>query len=300
MNIGRKIITYSKTVALSALIGLSGCAKKESHVPMNDIVKEATSSTNKLLSMLERGDIHSKKMINVPKSQRVLTVDEISKYSPNNTLGELFYQVYVGKADVLIRKAKGKKKDLVTVGQGVTGTVCIELAGGKKAYKGDYINAHSVDSIMNIAVKRRDDIIKSNIRKTVYDSLAQHEKDAIISYLYNVNPQILKNAPKGKSFFQYLDEGNKGMVQSKFNVKPSSDKAAAGLAKRNIIQLLIFGDGKVYSNKEAQKNFRNQLSIVRENPSGEELLKEVFDIVKRYGVNSENIAKTEKEVFSKH
>lgn len=301
MNVGRKILTYSKAVGLSALIGLSSCAKKEApRVKVNQVVKQTTSSTtNNLLSMLERGDRHSVMLANVPKDERVVSLRDFSKYVKNDSIGELFYQVYVGKADVAIRKASGKKGTLVTVGQGVTGKECITLAGGLKAYKGDYISAHSADSIMNLAVNEKTSIITSNVGDSVYNALKNNEKDAIISYLYNIDPSLLKNAPKGKSFFQYLKEGNKGMVQSKFNVSPSSKVAAAGLAKRNLIQMLIFGDGKIYSNKEAQDNFNKQLKIVRKNKKSKDLLKEVLDVVKRYGVNSENLAETESKMFPK-
>lgn len=295
MNVGRKIVTYAKAVGLSALVGMSSCAQKEAgHVALDPPV----SKTVELLSMLERGDVHAVRLSDVPKGKRVLSVDEISQYVPDNNVGELFYQVYVGKADKAIRKANDKSGDLVTVGHGITGKNCIELAGGVKAHEGDYINAHSVDSIMNTEIGARDSIIHSCVSDSTYSNLSSNEKDAIVSYLYNVNPNLLKKAPKGKSFFQYLDEGNKGMVQAKFNVAPSSDVAAAGLAKRNIIQLLIFGDGQVYSNKEAQDNFRKQVDIVRKNKHGKELLEEAVDIVRKYGVNSDNLSKTENMIFA--
>lgn len=73
---------------------------------------------------------------------------------------------------------------------------CITLSGGTKAYKGDYINAHSVDSIMNIAINEKESIITSSISRSVYDKLAPFEKDAVISYLYNVDPKILQRLSK--------------------------------------------------------------------------------------------------------
>jgi GH24 family phage-related lysozyme (muramidase) len=283
-------------------MGLTSCTKEkpqETTEAVQYIVKHAPSKTTKLLSLLERGDAHSVFLKDAPKDKRVIKLDELSKYAKTDSLGELFYQVYVGKADKAIRKARGKKGDLLTVGQGITGKRSIRLAGGLKAKEGDYISATSVDSMLNLEVARRDSVVKSNVSESVYNKLKPNEKDAILSYLYNVNESILKKSPKGKSFFQYLNEGNKGMVQSKFNIRPSSDVAATGLAKRNLVQMLVFGDGKIYENKEAQENFKQQVKIVKSHKSGNDLLKETFDIVRAYGVNEENLAKTEKMTFEK-
>lgn len=297
MNISRKIIQYSKTVGLSAIVGLSACTKDAPSVKVEQVLKETPSKTISLLVLLERGDRHAVKLAKDPENKRVIPLDEIKNYLPNDSVGELFYQVYVGKSDKAIRKATNKKGDLVTVGQGVTGYEKISLAGGISAKEGDYISAHSVDSLTNLAINEKINIIQGAIGDSVYNNLKPNEKDAVIAYLYNVNPEILLTSSTGKSFFEYLAEGNKGMVQSKFNVKPSSKVAEAGLAKRNLVQMLIFGDGKVYANKEAVKNFKKQMNIVKKHKKGQEFLHEVIDIVEKYGVNSENLAKTKLMMF---
>jgi len=297
MNLS-KLSTYTKTVVLSALVGLSSCtkqpAKKVCHAVSAPV--ESTKAGN-LLSMLERGDRHSVKLAK-PSKEQVLTIDEISKYLPNDSTGQLFYQVYAGAADKAIRKARGKKGTLVTAGQGITGLNCIELAGGKKAYEGDFISAHSLDSMVNLQVKQKYEIIKNNVPDSVYKKMTVHEKDAITSYLYNAGESILKHSSNGKSFFEYLSEGNKGMAQSKFNVSASSKCAATGLAKRNLIQMIIFGDGEIYKNKAAQKNFKKQLGIVQKHENAQNLINEILDIVKKYGVNSVKLAETKLKMMS--
>ena len=277
------------------LVGLSSCTKNAPKLSA-PAAEECKQTTELLLALLERGDRYSTRIAK-PADKQVLTVDEISKYVPNDSIGELFYQVYAGKADKAIRKAKNKKGTLVTVGDGITGLNCIELAGGKKAYEGDYISKHSVDSLLNLALKEKKSIMVNNTADSVYQKMKCHEKDAIVSYLYNVNETILTKNEKGKSFFEYLSEGNKGMVQSKFNITPSSKAAAAGLAKRNLVQMIVFGDGEIYNNKAAQKNFKEQLQIIKKHKKSDNLLKEIVDIVESYGVDSVKFAKTKQQIL---
>ncbi len=298
MNIGRKISTYTKALGLSAVIGLGSCGEqvnKAAHVNIDTI----SCSTKKLISILERGDREATRLINVPKNTKIITADEISKYSPNDTLGALYYRVYAGKADKAIRKINGDKGTLVTVGQGITGLNSIKLANGQQAFEGDYISEKMADSLLNLAINQKDSILKANIADSTYKKLKQNEKDAVIAYLYNVNESLLQKAPKGKSFFENLSEENMGIVQSKFNVSPSAECAKAGLAKRNLVKLLIFGNGKIYPDKVAKDNFEKQINIVKTHKKGNKLLKEVFDIVKQYGVDSLNLEKTKKIVFNK-
>lgn len=296
ISVGRKIGLYSKALGLSLLVGLSSCGNKMSK-SVNHIDCDTMASTKKIISMLERGDRESALLVNVPKGTNVIKANDVKNYSPNDSIGERFYEVYVGKADKAIRKAQKKKGDLVTVGQGITGLEYIKLAGGIKVYKGDYISSHTADSLLNEAIHEKDSILKANIPDSAYISLKQFQKDAIISYLYNVSEKILKKAPKGKSFFQYLAEKNYGMVQSKFNICPSSKKAEAGLAKRNLINLLIFGNGKVLDNKAAQDNFEKQVKKVKRHKNGKKLLEEVIDIVKKYNVDSLNLEETKQKML---
>ncbi len=298
MNIGRKISTYTKALGLSTIIGLGSCGKQinpTAQVNMDTI----SCSTKKLISILERGDRQATRVVNVPPNTRIIKSDEILKYTPNDTLGALYYKVYAGKADKAIREANGDKGILVTVGQGITGLNSIKLANGQKALEGDYISEKMADSLLNVAINQKDSILRANIADSTYKKLKPNQKDAIIAYLYNVNESLLQKAPKGKSFFENLSEGNLGIVQSKFNVTPSAECAKAGLAKRNLVKLLIFGNGKIYSDKVAKDNFKKQINIVRTHKKGKKLLKEVFDIVKQYGVDSLNLEKTKKIVFNK-
>ena len=159
-SVSKNMFSNMKNMGMAAMIGLSSCthSPEPAIVPAQKIIKSSKSvptesSTIKLLSMLERGDRHAVKLTNVPKNTRIIKASEISKYIPDGNTGELFYQVYVGKADKAIRKAKGIKTDLVTVGQGVAQEEAITLAGGLKARENDYICAKSVDSLMNLAIK---------------------------------------------------------------------------------------------------------------------------------------------------
>lgn len=302
-SVSKNIFSNVKNVGMIAMIGLSSCSRtpKPPVATIQDIVTKPASKTTatKLLAMLERGDRHAVKLANVPKDTRVIRANEVAKYIPDGNVGELFYQVYVGKADKAIRRAKGIKTDLVTVGQGVAQEEAITLAGGLKAKENDYIRAKSVDSLMNVAIKDKENIITKEIGSSAYKKLKQNEKDAVLSYLYNVEPRILKNSKSGKSFFEHLRDGEMGKVQAKFNVRASSDKASVGLAKRNLIQILIFGDGRIYPDRKAVKNFRNQVKIIRTHEKGEEFLNEALKIAEDYGVNKNNLDKTRNKIFSK-
>ena len=305
-SVSKNMFSNMKNMGMAAMIGLSSCthSPEPAIVPAQKIIKSSKSvptesSTIKLLSMLERGDRHAVTLSNVPKDTRVIKASEISKYIPDGNTGELFYQVYVGKADKAIRKAKGIKTDLVTVGQGVAQEEAITLAGGLKARENDYICAKSVDSLMNLAIKDKENIIKNGIGASAYKKLKQNEKDAVLSFLYNVQPRILQKCSSGKSFFEHLKDGEKGMVQAKFNVKASSDKASVGLAKRNLVQMLIFGNGKIYANKKATRTFKNQVKIIKTHEKGKEFLNEALKLAEDYGVNKANLERTRAKIFPK-
>lgn len=288
--------TYTKALGLSLLVGFSSCDRCSNKVVENVVKTDTLATTKKVLSLLERGDRHSAKFIGVPDDVKILTAEDAKQLCENDS-GEVFYSVYVGKADKAIRKAKKKKGDLVTVGQGITGLNCIKLAGGAKAYEGDYISSRIADSLLTDAIHEKDSILRANIADSAYKKLKQHEKDAVLSYLYNVNECILKKAPKGKSFFQHLMEGNLGMVQSKFNICPSAKSAEAGLSKRNLINLIIFGNGKIYEDKAAQDNFVKQVKKISRHKNGENLLNEVIEISRKYGVDSLNLEQTKEKIF---
>jgi hypothetical protein len=296
-NFARKSINYGKAIGISTLMTLSACEKAPQEKINQYVVEHAPSTTTKLISILERGDRHSTFFKDVPDSVKVISASDKTKYEMNDSVGNLFYQVYAGKADRDIRKATQKSGELLTVGPGITGLNQIKLAGNKIAQKGDYISATSIDSIMDVEVAKRDSIVQDCVSDSLYKTLKRNELDAVIAYLFNVSENLLKHPKKGKSFFEYLNEGNKGMVQSKFNVSPSAKSSSTGLAKRNIVQILIFGNGKIYKN--AMKNFLTQVDIVKQHKDGKKLLKEAFDIAKQYGIKDKDLTETQKIVFDK-
>ncbi len=298
-NVGRKFSNYVRTGMLSLLMCASSCTQKEAPNiarKVSNPVEQKADSVGKLLSMLERGDFHS---IYISKKTKkdIISVNEISKYVPNDSVGELFYQVYVGNADKAIRKANNKKGKLVTVGNGITGKGYIELAGNRKAYEGDYISAHSVDSLTKRAIDTRQDIIKKNVTSKTYETLKEYEKDAVLSYLYNVGEKLMKDKVDGKkSMFEYLANHEKSKTQAQFRVFSSSPNAQTGLAKRNLIQMIIFGNGKIYNHPDAQKNFKKQLSIIKRHENSENLVNEIIDVVEKYGVDAKKFKRTKEQM----
>lgn len=299
MNVCRKIGSYTKALGLSMLIGLNSCGHKINNSTAHVNIDTISCSTKKLIFMLERGDKHAIRLTGVPKNTKVLKSEDIYKYLPSQEKGDLYYRVYAGKADKAIRSANGEEGTLLTVGSGYTGLNCINLSNAQKAYEGDYISESLADSLTNVAINQKDSILRANIPDSAYNKLQKYEKDAIIAYLYNVKESLLQKAPKGKSFYENLSEGNMGVVQSKFNVMPSSDVAKAGLAKRNLIQLLIFGNGKVYSDKISKDNFEKQISIVKGHRRGNKILEDVINIVQKYGVDSLNLSKSKEMMLNK-
>lgn len=299
MNVvGQKFSNYVRTGMLSLMMCASSCSHETPKIvhKVSNSVEQKKDSVGKLLSMLERGDFHST-YISKKSNKDIIGVDEISKYVPNDSVGELFYQVYVGSADKAIRKANNKKGKLVTVGHGITGKEYIELAGNRKAYEGDYISAHSVDSLTKNAIDVRQDIVKKNVTPKTYSSLKSYEKDAVVSYLYNVGEKLMKDKVDGKkSMFEYLANNEKSKTQAQFRVFSSSPNAQTGLAKRNLIQMIIFGNGKIYNHSDAQKNFKKQLSIIKKHENSEALVDEIIDVVEKYGVDAKKFEKTKAQM----
>lgn len=292
---------YAKVIGLSTLATLSSCSQRKINT-VHDLgktvieIKSPSANTQRLISMLEGGDAHSIKIIGVPKDTKMLTFKEIKKYVKDDTKGEIFYQVYAGKADKAIRKANNKKGTLVTVGDGIARKGHITLANGQKAHEGDFISKAMADSLYNDAISINDSLLKSKIAVNTYSKLKNYEHDAVLSYLYNAGPKPLSKTTNGKSFFQYLSEDNKGMVQAKFSIEASAQCAKAGLAKRNLINMIVYGDGKIYKHKKAQKNFKRQIEIISRNKHSDSILQEVINMSRAYGVNPEHLKETEEKI----
>ncbi len=302
---------YIKSTALALMLGLGSCAQRPK-VLTKDLVEFSCPTAAKLISNLEDGARHSVTVFVGDSIQPIIKNSDASKYMkvsrnllkslkklPKNM--EVYYQVYKGKADNLIQRKLNNKTNLLTVGHGNTGRGFITLSGGIKAYEGDYISQYLADSLCNKAILQKDSILKANISSYAYKNLKQNEKDAILSYLYNVNESLLIKKDSSRvipeSFFECISNGNKAKVQAKFNVLPSADGAKCGLAKRNLIQLLIYGDGEVYRDVNAQSNVHNMLDILNEKIDTKRHLKEVFKIVEDYGVDNVKLEKTKQEFF---
>lgn len=305
--------SYIKATLLATVLTVGGsvykCTTTRDSVPVKDTVEFAHPTAQKLIASMENGAKYSKVVFTHSyNNPRMLKPDSIDNYSevPRAMLDtlkqladtmELYYQVYRGKADNAIQKARGKKPNLVTVGHGNTGRDYITLAGGLKAYEGDYISQYAVDSLFNSAVIEKDSILKVHISPNTYDNLEPYQKDAILSYLFNVNEKILNKHDSKRaipeSFWECIEQGKLPQAQAKFNVEPSSSKAAAGLAKRNIIQMLVFGNGEIYDNKYSKANFNKQLSIIKNRANYFLLKKEIIDILRNYGIEEEKLTKLE-------
>ena len=301
MNVGNKILNYTKAIGLSAMIGLSSC-QKQAPKTMQKISKPkietvAKNSTVELLRSFEAGSEESVRITKSAKGAEIIKAKDIKKYNPNDSIGELYYKVYVGEADKSIRNARKSKGTLVTVGEGITGIEYIKLANGKKAYANDYISKRVADSLLNHAIAQRDSVLRANIAVNEYKKLKPYEKDAVISYMYNIGDRKLKEAKTGESFFEALSDGNMGYVQGKFSVVPSAQNAKSGIAKVNLAKMIIFGNGKIYNNAKAQKNLRQQVkNIVKNDSNAQQRISEAIDIAEKYGVNKKNLEITEKKI----
>lgn len=301
MNVGNKILNYTKAIGLSAMIGLSSC-QKQAPKTMQKISKPkietvAKNSTVELLRSFEAGSEESVRITKSAKGAEIIKAKDIKKYNPNDSVGELYYKVYVGEADKSIRNARKSKGTLVTVGEGITGMEYIKLANGKKAYANDYISKRVADSLLNHAIAQRDSALRANIAIDEYKKLKPYEKDAVISYMYNIGDRKLKEAKTGDSFFEALSNGDMGYVQGKFSVVPSAQNAKSGIAKVNLAKMIIFGNGKIYNNAKAQKNLRQQIkNIVKNDSNSQQRISEAIDIAEKYGVNKKNLEITEKKI----
>lgn len=313
MSIGliRKTGTYFKTGAMALLLSAASCTEK-APVITKDIVEFTYPTAAKLIENFENGARHSVTVFVKDSAPQIVKKDSMLKYKlvPDTLLAklktlpdtiELYYQVYKGKADKLIQSKLKNKDNLLTVGHGTTGRDYIQLADGSRAFEGDFILQKTADSIFNVTLNRKDSILKANIDSTSYDSLKKNEKDAVLSYLYNVSEKLLSKTDSKRdipeSFFECLSKGEKAKVQSKFNVVPSHEAAACGLAKRNLVQFLVYGDGAVLDEKYARKTANKLLDVFKNRSDSCKLLKEIFDMAEAYGVDSTKLTKTKAEFF---
>lgn len=316
LNFIHRTNTYVKAGAMALLLGMSSCSKK-SPVVMKDVVEFSQPTAAKLIESLENGAKHSKTVFIENSPERLITKTDMKKYKvvPDTLLAklktlpdtmEVYFQVYKGKADKLIQKKLTKEDNLLTVAHGNIGRNYIKLAGNSKAYEGDFISQYCGDSLFNSALNQKDSIFRANVSENAYKKLKQHQKDAVLSYLYNVNENLLKKRDKTRaipeSFFDCIEvyangeSSALGKIQAKFNVTPSAKGAEAGLAKRNLIQLLVFGDGEIYKNPHSEKNVKRILDIFKKRKDCSKIIDEVYSKLESYGVNADKLEKTKQKI----
>lgn len=209
---------------------------------------------------------------------------------------EVYYKVYKGKADSAIQAISGSEHSIVTVGHGNTGLDSISLVKNQKAGLGDYVIQRAADSLYNVNITKKDSILRTNIKQGVYKKLKTNEKDAIISYLYNVDEKLLMRSDSTRaipeSFFECIEKGDKRKVQAKFNILPNAEEAKCGIAKRDLVQMLVYGNGEIYNDKHVHKTLERLLKTFQYRKDGKVLIKEAFEMAENYGVDPEKLEKS--------
>jgi len=223
-------------------------------------------------------------------------VDEHSRKIKNKK----YYRVYYGKADKIadknLRRSGQNVLDLLTVGHGHTQRGSISL-GDKLLKEGDYISEYQADSLLSVDLGKKDKILSSFVK----NSMKKHEKDAILSYMYNVDWRTLTKSDSTRlvqdSFFECFNKGEKGLVQSKFNVISAGGVEQAGLAQRRLIELLIFGNGQVYEEKQSQQTFKSLVKKINDK-KGVKGINQVVQTLKNYGIDPIKTSKLKAQMLA--
>jgi GH24 family phage-related lysozyme (muramidase) len=225
---------------------------------------EKIKSAQGLIKTFEAGDVFSKKIH-----------------------GEKHYQVYYGEADKLADETLSKQEHkvvqpLLTVGHGHTQRGFVEI-GGRKLKEGDFITENQADSLLKSDLDKKSYILKSFTEKPI----AQHEKDAMLSYMFNVDWQTLAKSDSTRkvkeSFFECFNKNKKGLVQSKFNIVSAGGVEHSGLIQRRLVEMSIFGNGEIYKDADAQQTF---ISLVKKlnDKKGIKGINQVIQTLKNYGI----------------
>lgn len=198
------------------------------------------------------------------------------------------YIVYYGKADKEADLKNKKKEPLLTVGHGHSGRGTITV-GHRELKEGDKISSYQADKLFEQDIKAIEDKLKDNEGCSLTRALTRNQNDAIISYGFNTGVEKFcisddkRDIPE--SMIECLNKGELGKAQAKFNIITVGGKAKAGLAKRRIVEMIIFGNGKIY--KEAEATFKTN----KEALYGYKKLKHIYDInthLKDYGINEKD------------
>lgn len=299
-----KPVNYLKTGAVAILLSLSSCTKEKAPSLTKDVVEFSAPGAARLIAGFENGARHSVVLYTDSIKNAVIRKCDFDKHKlvakevlqklkalPENM--EVYYQVYKGKADSAIQALSGNNHNIVTVGQGITGLDSISVNKFKKAGAGDYIIQKTADSLFNVHITKKDSILKNNLTKLAYNKMKTNEKDAVISYLYNVDEKLLLKSDSTRaipeSFFQCLENGDRKKVQAKFNILPNAAEAKSGIAKRDLTQLLVYGNGEIYNDKNVHKTVKRLLKVLQNRKDGKQLIKEAFDMAENYGVDPDKL-----------
>lgn len=196
--------------------------------------------------------------------------------------------VYYGKADKDADALNKEKEPLLTVGHGHSQRGAITV-GHRDLKEGDLVSHDQANKLFNDDVNKIQKKLANNEDCTLSRKLTQNQSDAIISYGFNVGVDKFcvsdekRDIPE--SMMQCLNKGEFGKAQSKFNIITAGGKVRAGLAKRRIVEMVIFGNGKIA--KEAEETFANNKNAL----SGFKKLKHIYDInkdLKNYGIDDKD------------
>ncbi len=196
------------------------------------------------------------KNINLSSKMKSYIISEEGGENHMNKDG--MYVVYRGKADKKADEIKNENEPLLTVAHGHTGRGKITV-GHRDLKEGDVISQYQAQKLLD------DDI--DAIKKQLTDrggcklekKLTQNQTDAVLSYAMNAGVEKLCESDEKRdipeSMVSCLNKGEFGKAQAKFNIITAGGQLQAGLAKRRIVEMVIFGNGKILP--EAAETFKN-------------------------------------------
>lgn len=230
------LIKYAKYTVAALLIGTIPSARIKPKVfdtVTKDVFELKFTPAHRLIESFENGNRHS-----------------------TTIYGKKFYEVYYGKADKIADKIRNVKDDiLLTVGHGHSQRKAVDLANGQ-AKLGDYVSKNLADSLFVEDVSAVKKVLDNNIKV----KLKPHQEKAILSYGFNADVETFAKSDSTRvikeSLFECINNGQLGKAQSKFNIITAGGVEQAGLIKRRLVEMIIFGDGQIYESKYSQAAFK--------------------------------------------